>query len=92
MGKFSCQYQFKFKYNAKITMSNEHVQGKFLFQKFSQISNEYVQVKHFNVFLSNIVLLVVLFSLKKIVLFDFKTANLKLTWFQVSLVSDLLFC
>ena len=32
------------------------------------------------------------FLFKKIVLFDFKTANLKLTWFQVSLVSDLLFC
>ena len=77
-------------------MSNEHVQGKFLFQKFSQISNEYVQVKHFNeilIFSSNIVLLVVLFSLKhNFVLFDFKTANLKLTWFQVRLVSDLLFC
>ena len=69
MSKFSCQYQFKFKYNEKITMSNEHVQGNFLFQKLSQISNEYVQVKHFNeilIFSSNIVLLVVLFSLKKI--------------------------
>ena len=44
-------------------------------------------------FSSNIVLLVVLFSLKNnFFLFDFKTANLKLTWFQVSLVSDLLFC
>ena len=96
MSKFSCQYQFKFKYNEKITMSNEHVQGNFLFQKLSQISNEYVQVKHFNeilIFSSNIVLLGVLFSLKNnFVLFDFKTANLKLTWFQVSLVSDLLFC
>ena len=96
MSKFSCQYQFKFKYNENITMSNEHVQGKFLFQKLSRISNEYVQVKHFNeilIFSSNIVLLVVLFSLKNnFVLFDFKTANLKLTWFQVSLVSDLLFC
>ena len=91
MSKFSCQYQFKFKYNEKITMSNEHVQGN-----LSQISNEYVQVKHFNeilIFSSNIVLLVVLFSLKNnFVLFDFKTANLKLTWFQVSLLSDLLFC
>ena len=67
MSKFSCQYQFKFKYNEKITMSNEHVQGN-LFQKLSQISNEYVQVKHFNeilIFSSNIVLLVVLFSLEK---------------------------
>ena len=44
-------------------------------------------------FSSNIVLLVVLFSLKhNFVLFDFKTANLKLTWFQVRLVSYLLFC
>ena len=35
-------------------MSNEHVQGNFLFQKFSQISNEYVQVKHFNDFVYQI--------------------------------------
>ena len=49
-------------------MSNEHVQGNFLFQKLNQISNEYVQVKHSNeilIFSSSIVLLVVLFSLKQ---------------------------
>ena len=73
-------------------MSNEHVQGKFLFQKFSQISNEYVQVKHFNDFFIKYCFVSCSFLFKKIGLFDFKTANLKLTWFQVSLVSDLLFC
>ena len=58
-------------------MSNEHVQGNFLFQKLNQISNEYVQVKHSNeilIFSSSIVLLVVLFSLKQF----------RFVWFQNS--------
>ena len=44
-------------------MSNEHVQGKFLFQKLSQISNEYVQVKHFNEILIFHQILFLFFSL-----------------------------